>query len=166
MLQYELCNDDQKRYLQLLAKDYPTVQAVCTELINLNAILNLPKGTAHFMSDLHGEAEAFEHILNNCSGVIREKVDLVFAEEMDEDDRSRFAAMIYYPAEKLEEIRQTGASTEDWYRITLYRLVRLVRQIASKYTRSYVRKKLPIEFQYIIDELFFLSVFYCFFAEM
>ena len=141
------------RYLRLLSEQYPTIQAVCTEIINLNAILNLPKGTEHFMSDLHGEEEAFRHIFNNGSGVIREKVDLAFGHTMPEKERAWFATLIYYPAEKIEEIKREGVNMEDWYSITLYRLVEVCKLTASKYTRSKVRKSLPPEFQYIIDEL-------------
>ena len=144
---------EHRRYLQLLAGQYPTIQAVCTELINLNAILNLPKGTEHFMSDLHGEEEAFRHIFNNGSGVIREKVDLAFGHTMPEKERAWFATLIYYPAEKIEEVKREGVNMEDWYSITLYRLVEVCKLTASKYTRSKVRKSLPAEFEYIIDEL-------------
>ena len=118
---------------------------VCTELINLNAILNLPKGTEHFMSDLHGEEEAFRHIFNNGSGVIREKVDLAFGHTMPEKERAWFATLIYYPAEKIEEVKREGVNMEDWYSITLYRLVEVCKLTASKYTRSKVRKSLPAE---------------------
>ena len=141
------------KFLRLLAAEYPDIQSVCTEIINLSAILNLPKGTEHFMSDLHGEDEAFRHILNNCSGVIREKVDMVFGHSMTEKDRAWFSTLIYYPAEKLDEVKRTTENMEDWYSITLYRLVEICREIGSKYTRSKVRKALPPEFQYIIDEL-------------
>lgn len=148
---------EQLKYLKLLAQQYPTIQSVCTEIINLNAILNLPKGTEHFMSDLHGEDEAFRHILNNCSGVIREKVDMVFGHSMPEKERAWFSTLIYYPQEKIEEVKRDTANMEDWYSITLYRLVEVCRQVASKYTRSKVRKALPAEFQYIIDELLHTS---------
>ena len=142
-----------RKYYQLLAQQYPTIQSVCTEIINLNAILNLPKGTEHFMSDLHGEDEAFLHILNNCSGVVREKVDMAFGHTMPEKERAWFATLIYYPAEKIEEVKRDTENMEDWYNITLYRLVEVCKIVASKYTRSKVRKALPAEFEYIIDEL-------------
>ena len=157
MSEIKSLNNSELRYLTLLSKEYPTVQAVSSELINLNAILNLPKGTDHFMSDLHGEADAFEHILNNCSGVIREKVDLIFEDEMSEEERANFSSMIYYPLPKLEQVHQSIGDIKGWYEKTLYRLIRLTRQIASKYTRSYVRKKLPKEYCYIIDELLHTS---------
>lgn len=139
--------------LQLLSRQYPTIPAVCTEIINLNAILNLPKGTEHFMSDLHGEDEAFRHILNNGSGVIREKVDMVFRHSMPEKERAWFSTLIYYPIEKMEEVKRDTANMSDWYAITLYRLVEVCKLVASKYTRSKVRKAMPDEFGYIMDEL-------------
>ena len=120
---------EHRRYLQLLAGQYPTIQAVCTELINLNAILILPKGTEHFMSDLHGEDEAFRHIVNNCSGVIREKIDDVFGHTMPEKDRAWFAALIYYPEEKIAEIKERQGNLADWYNVTLYRLVEICKGV-------------------------------------
>ncbi len=140
-------------YLKLLSQQYPTISSVCTEIINLNAILNLPKGTEHFMSDLHGEDEAFTHILNNCSGVIREKVDMAFAHSMPEKERAWFATLIYYPAEKMEEVKRDTSNMDDWYSITIYRLVEVCKLVASKYTRSKVRRAMPESFRYILDEL-------------
>lgn len=148
---------EQIKILKLLSKEYPSIPAASATLVNLTALCNLPKGTEHFMSDLHGEAEAFEHILNNCSGVIREKVDGLFYRTMSEEERRGFCTLIYYPVEKMEEMRQTGTATEDWYRVTLYRLVDLSRSVASKYTRAKVREALPDDFQYIIDELLHTS---------
>ncbi len=147
----------QDKYLSLLAKQYPDEQAVCTEIINLSAILNLPKGTEHFMSDLHGEAEAFTHLLNSCSGVIREKIDHLFSESMTEAERRAFATLVYYPREKLSLLKLAEQERRDWYQITLYRLVKLARQVASKYTRSAVRKRIPPAFAYVIDELLHTS---------
>lgn len=144
---------NERRYLSLLSQQYPSIQDVCTEIINLQAILNLPKGTEHFMSDLHGEYEAFYHILNNCSGVIREKVDLVFGKTLVEQERSEICTLIYYPEQKLQIMKQSGAKLDDWYTTTLYQLIDLCKVIASKYTRSKVRKALPKEYSYIIDEL-------------
>lgn len=139
------------KYLTLLATDYPTVQSVCTELINLQAILNLPKGTEHFMSDLHGEYEAFCHILNNCSGVIREKVQLLFGDTLSEKNRSELCTLIYYPEEKLERMQQKPPKA--WYKTTLTQLIELARLLSSKYTRSKVRKAMPRDYSYILDEL-------------
>ena len=147
----------QLKMLALLSHEYPTIQAVSSAIINYNATANLPKGTEHFMSDLHGEAEAFNHIMNNCSGVIREKVDGIFFRSMSEGERREFCTLIYYPTEKLEELRAKGVATEEWYSITLYRLVDLARSVASKYTRAKVREALPRDFQYIIDELLHTS---------
>ena len=141
------------KYLDLLGERYPTIQDVCTEIINLQAILNLPKGTEHFMSDLHGEYEAFLHILNNCSGVIREKVDLVYGDKLSEKERSEICTLIYYPEEKLRMLKQEGVVCDEWYKETLYQLIEVCKITASKYTRSKVRKALPKEFSYIIDEL-------------
>ncbi len=141
------------RYLQMLSKQYPTIQAASTEIINLQAILNLPKGTEHFMSDLHGEYEAFRHILNNASGSIREKIDILYSNTLPAYDRSVLATLIYYPERKLEEIKRTVSDMEEWYRINLNRLIEVCRLVASKYTRSKVRKALPADYAYIIDEL-------------
>lgn len=144
---------EQKKYLQLLAEKYPSIQAVCREIINLNAILNLPKGTEHFMSDLHGEYEAFYHILNNCSGVIREKVDRLFGESLSDHEREEICTLIYYPKEKLELIKKEQHISEDWYRMILNELIEVAKLLSSKYTRSKVRKAMPQDFAYIIDEL-------------
>ncbi len=141
------------KYLKLLAKSYPSVQSVCTEIINSQAILNLPKGTEHFMSDLHGEYEAFFHILNNCSGVIREKVRLLFGGVLSHKERSALCMLIYYPEEKLERLKKEKKLTKAWYKTTLMRLIELARLLSSKYTRSKVRKAIPEEYAYIIDEL-------------
>ncbi len=144
---------EQIKYLSLLAKQYPTAQSLYTEIINLQAILNLPKGTEHFMSDLHGESQAFEHILNSCSGVIREKVLLHLGGEMTEAQVKRLCTLIYYPTQKLKMHISEGGATPEWYKETLLRLIRLARFLSSKYTRSKVRKALPQEFAYVIDEL-------------
>lgn len=145
--------ENSQKYMKLLAEKYPTRQSVCREIINLSAILNLPKGTEHFMSDLHGEYEAFCHILNNCAGVIREKVDLVFGERMSPSERKELCTLIYYPKEKLQLLKEKGQLTDGWYRIVLEDLVELAKMLSSKYTRSKVRKALPEDFAYIIDEL-------------
>ena len=148
---------EQLKILRLLAAEYPSISTVSATLVKLNALSNLPKGTEHFMSDLHGEAEAFEHILNNCSGVIREKVDTVFYRTMGDDERRTLCTLIYYPAEKMAELRGLGITTPDWYRVTLYRLVDLARSVASKYTREKVREALPADYCHIIDELLHTS---------
>ena len=143
----------EKEYLRLISEKYPTVQAAATEMINLEAILRLPKGTEHFLSDLHGEYEAFCHIMNNCSGVIREKVERMYGKSMTKSERDEFCTFIYYPAAIIEEKKASGADDKDWYRVQLHRLVEVCRSVASKYTRSKVRKALPKYFDYIIDEL-------------
>ena len=142
-----------EKYLELLAEKYPTEQAVCREIINLKAILGLPKGTEHFMSDLHGEYEAFCHILNSCSGVIREKVDLLFEETLSDIDREEICTLIYYPVEKLEMMKKESRNNEEWYRVILGELIEIARLLSSKYTRSKVRKAMPDEYAYILDEL-------------
>lgn len=142
-----------EKYLELLAEKYPTEQAVCREIINLKAILGLPKGTEHFMSDLHGEYEAFCHILNNCSGVIREKVDLLFEETLSDIDREEICTLIYYPVEKLEMMKKESRNNEEWYRVILGELIEIARLLSSKYTRSKVRKAMPDVYAYILDEL-------------
>jgi len=141
------------KFLELLSEKYPTIQAACTEIINLKAILNLPKGTEHFVSDIHGEDEAFCHILNNASGVIREKVDILFGKTVDNKTRTELCTLIYYPELKIKEIAKSEDDMREWYMITLYRLIEVCRLCSSKYTRSKVRKALPRDFEYILDEL-------------
>ncbi len=139
--------------LKLLSEKYSNIQSASTELINLQAITNLPKGTEHFISDLHGEYETFYHIINNASGAIREKVDLLFSSELDKEGRARLSTLIYYPKEKLNELSILGVNTKEWYSTTIKRLVVVCNLVASKYTRSKVRKALPADFAYIIEEL-------------
>ena len=146
-------SQEELRYLKLLAQQYPTVQAASSEIINLQAILNLPKGTEHFISDLHGEYEAFLHILNSCSGVIKEKVDDLYAATISKADRDELCTLIYYPEDKLEQLHEAYEDMDEWYRITLHRLIEICRWVSSKYTRSKVRKALPKDYAYIIDEL-------------
>ena len=144
------------QYLKLLAKQYPTVQAASTEIINLRAIQNLPKATEHFISDVHGEYEAFQHILNSASGVVREKIDDLLGTSVSKSDRDQLATLIYYPEEKLEEVERETPDEEEmreWYRITFHRLIDLCCLVSAKYTRSKVRKAMPPEYAYIIDEL-------------
>ena len=144
---------EELKYLSILAEKFPTIQSVCTEIINLEAILNLPKGTEHFLSDLHGEYESFSHILKNASGVIKTKIDEIFKNVMTQDERRRLATLIYYPKEKLELIKKETENMDEFYRITLYRLIKICTVVGSKYSRSKVRKAIPKEYQYIIDEL-------------
>ena len=144
------------KYLSLLARDYPSQAAAASEIISTQALLKLPKGTEHFMSDLHGENEAFVHILNSASGVIREKVDQVLGEGVPADERAELATLIYYPAEKLPQLKakQPGeAALEGWYSQTLFRLIDICRLVSSKHTRSYVRSCLPSGCGYVLDEL-------------
>ena len=145
--------EENRKFLELLAQKYPNIQTASTEIINLEAILNLPKGTEHFLSDIHGEYEPFLHILKNASGVIKSKVDAIFGNTITEEERRKLATLIYYPEEKLALIKKQGGASADWYRITLHRLMEVCRVSASKYTRSKVRKALPKDFEYIIDEL-------------
>lgn len=146
-------SEEYLQYLKLLAREYPTKQATFTELINLMAILHLPKGTEHFMSDLHGEYDAFAHILNNCSGVIREKVQAIYGATLSKADQSNLCTLIYYPKEKLARIQRGHSNTVQWYKTTLTQLIDLTRFLSSKYTRSKVRKAIPDGFVFIIDEL-------------
>lgn len=141
------------KFLRLLSQRYPNIQTASSEIINLNAILNLPKGTEHFLSDLHGEYEAFSHILRNASGVIKGKIDEAFQTTLTQAERKTLATLIYYPRQKLALVKKEQRYLNDWYKITLYRLVEICRIIASKYTRSKVRKALPKDFEYIIEEL-------------
>ena len=144
------------KYLSLLARDYPSQAAAASEIISTQALLKLPKGTEHFMSDLHGENEAFVHILNSASGVIREKVDQVLGDQVPAPERAELATLIYYPAEKLPQLKakQPGeAALEGWYSQTLFRLIDICRLVSSKHTRSYVRSCLPSGCGYVLDEL-------------
>ncbi len=141
------------RYLQLLARNFPTIADASTEIINLEAILNLPKGTEHFLSDIHGEDQAFSHVLKNASGAVKRKVNEIFTNSLRESEKKELCTLIYYPAEKLELIKSKEKDLEDWYQVTLNQLVKVCRNVSSKYTRSKVRKALPTEFSYIIQEL-------------
>lgn len=143
----------EKRYLARLSDLYPTIAAASTEIINLQAILNLPKGTEHFLTDVHGEYEAFSHVLKNGSGAVRRKIEDVFGNTMSARDKRSLATLIYYPRAKMELIRQTETNMEDWYRVHLYLLIEVAKRAASKYTRSKVRKALPKDFAYVIEEL-------------
>lgn len=148
---YEIERD--LRYLTLLAQSFPTVAEASTEIINLQAILNLPKGTEHFLADLHGEYEAFQHVLKNASGNIKRKVNDIFGTTLRESEKRELCTLIYYPEQKLELVKETETDLNDWYHITIHQLVSICRDVSSKYTRSKVRKSLPTDFQYIIQEL-------------
>ena len=141
------------RYLERLSDLYPTIAAAATEIINLQAILNLPKGTEHFLTDVHGEYEAFSHVLRNGSGSVRRKIDDVFGNTMSIRDKRALATLIYYPKQKMDMIKKTETNMEDWYRVHLYLLIEVSKRAASKYTRSKVRKALPKDFAYVIEEL-------------
>lgn len=141
------------RYLQLLSDSFPTIASASTEIINLEAISNLPKGTEHFISDLHGEYEAFIHVLKNASGNIKRKVNEIFGLTMRENEKHELCTLIYYPEEKLNIIKQKEEYLDDWYMITLHQLVTICQNVSSKYTRSKVRKSLPDDYSYIIQEL-------------
>lgn len=145
--------DRHAKYLRLLSEHFPTQQAVFTEIINLQAILNLPKGTEHFMSDLHGEYEAFMHILNNCSGVVREHVDEIFGNDLSDQEKADLCTLIYYPHEKTALAHDAHRDSPTWYKTMLNELIAVARRLSSRYTRSKVRKAIPHEYAYIIDEL-------------
>lgn len=145
------------QYLKLLKESYPTIQLACAEIIALQSKQKLPKLTEHFMSDIHGEHEPFLHILRNASGVVKSKIDDVFAETLPDDERTTLATLIYYPKEKLELIKQNTENIEDWYRVTIYRLVEVCRLTASKYPRKHVRQTLPENFGAIINELIYVD---------
>lgn len=145
--------EEDMRYLQLLSQSFPTVAEASTEIINLQAILNLPKGTEHFLADIHGEYEAFIHVLKNASGNIKRKVNELFGNTLRESEKRELCTLIYYPAQKLELVKHNETDIDDWYHITLHQLVAVCRDVSSKYTRSKVRKSLPADFSYIIQEL-------------
>ena len=141
------------RYLQLLSRSFPTIADASTEIINLEAILNLPKGTEHFLTDIHGEYEAFQHVLKNGSGAVKRKVNEIFGHTLRESEKKELCTLIYYPEEKLQLVKVEEKDLDDWYQITLNQLVKVCQNVSSKYTRSKVRKSLPQEFSYIIQEL-------------
>ena len=144
---------EELRYLKLLAKQYPTIQDASREIIHLQAISNLPKGCEHFISDVHGEYEAFLHVLNSCSGVVKEKLNDLYGTSMPRAEREELATLIYYPEEKLEDLKGRIEDMDEWYGITLHRLVEICRMVSARYTRSKVRKSLPPEYAYMIEEL-------------
>lgn len=146
-----------KRHLKILSKQYTNIEQVAEEIINLQAILNLPKGTELFLSDIHGEYGSFSHILNNGSGIIRNKIEDIFNNQITERERRQLATLIYYPEEKLALIKKEVEDIKEWYSINLYRLIEVAREVSSKYTRSKVRKAMPKGFDYIIDELLHLQ---------
>ena len=141
------------RYLRLLARDFPTISSVTTEIINLEAILQLPKPTEHYMADLHGENEAFEHVLRNASGNIKRKVNDLFGDSLSEKGKKELCTLIYYPEKKLKLVKQATENMDEYYTVMLNRLITVCRDVSSKYTRSKVRKSLPEEYAYIIEEL-------------
>lgn len=141
------------KFLKTLSRQYKNIGAASTEIINLQSILNLPKGTEHFLTDIHGEYEQFQHVLKNGSGSVRKKIDEEFGNTISNKDKMSLATLIYYPEEKLEIAEKEEENLEDWYRISLHRLVQVIKRVSSKYTRSKVRKALPQEFAYVIEEL-------------
>lgn len=141
------------KYLKLLSRQYPTIDEASTEIINLQAILNLPKGTEHFLADIHGENESFEHVLKNASGVIKGEIERIWGDSLSTSDKKRLATLIYYPERKLDGILRQEKNIEDWYKITLHRLIEICRSLSSKYTRSKVRKAMPKNFTYILEEM-------------
>ncbi len=141
------------RYLKSLSKQYPTVAAAATEIINLQAILSLPKGTEHFITDIHGEYDQFQHVMRNGSGAIKRKIEDEFGNTISASEKKAIATLIYYPEQKMEQILKTEENMVDWYKVTLYRLIRICKCASSKYTRSKVRKALPKDFSYVIEEL-------------
>ena len=148
--------DEELHYLRLLARQYPTVEAAGTEIIRLKAILNLPKPTEHFMSDIHGEHEAFLHILNSGSGEIKEKLEELFATSMTQRDMNDLATLIYYPTSKLALVADEEENLDEWYRLTIHRLVDLCRFVSTKHTRSKVRTYMDPDYETILDELIHL----------
>jgi len=141
------------RYLRSLAKQYPTVAQAATEIVNLQAILSLPKGTEHFITDIHGEYEQFQHILKNGSGAIKRKIEEEFGSAITVTEKKSLATLIYYPEQKMEKVLKSEENIDDWYKVTMYRLIRVCKSASSKYTRSKVRKAIPADFSYVIEEL-------------
>lgn len=148
-----IMESERLHYLEQLAELYPTIGRASTEIINLQSILYLPKGTEHFLSDIHGEYRAFSHVLRNGSGAVRKKIDDVFGHTLSTADKMSLATLIYYPQKKIELVKQQEEDMENWYKITLYRLIEVCKTVSSKYTRSKVRKALPEDYAYVIEEL-------------
>lgn len=140
-------------YYEMLAELYPSITKASSEIINLQAIMNLPKGTEHFLSDLHGEYEAFSHVLKNGSGAVRKKIDDVFGDTLEESVKASLATLIYYPREKMSIVKKEEENINGWYKVTLYRLIEVCKTVSSKYSRSRVRKNLPVDYAYVIEEL-------------
>ena len=140
--------EDDMRYLRLLSQSFPTIADASPEIINLQAILHLPKGTEHFLADLHGEYKSFQHVLKNASGNIKRKVNEIFGSELREAEKKELCTLIYYPGEKLELVKAGETDLADWYHVTIQQLGRVCRDVSSKDTRSKVRKSLPHDFPY------------------
>ena len=141
------------KYLKLLSEQFPNIPEVSTEIINLKAILNLPKSTEHFLTDLHGEAEAFKYMLKTASGVIEYKIDQIFGNRLKDTEKRELATLIFYPKTKMKELNERGGIPPEWYKEALDYMVRITQEVSSIYTRSKVRKALPEKFSYIIEEL-------------
>ena len=150
---FNTIDEEKMRYLKIISKEYPNIASAATEIINLQAILNLPKGTEHFITDLHGEYEQFTHVLKNASGAIRRKIDDEFGDSLSPDEKRSLATLIYYPELKIEDILKKEQDIVNWYKVTLHRLIKMCKGASSKYTRSKVRKAMPEEFRYIMEEL-------------
>ncbi|WP_154888088.1 fructose-1,6-bisphosphatase [Longibaculum muris] len=150
---FQKFDEQDLQYYQLLAQQFPTIKDVCREIINLESILNLPKGTEHFMSDIHGEFDAFKHILNNCSGVIKEKIKTYFYQDLTKGEMEELSTLIYYPCEKMKQLKTLHLLDKQWLRIQIHYLILLIKKLSLKYTRSKVRKAIPEAYVYIIEEL-------------
>lgn len=142
-----------KKYLTLLAKEFPTIDSVVSEIVNLSAIRSLPKGAEYFFSDIHGEFEAFLHMLKSASGMIKNKIDLTLGKTVSGAEREALAYLIYYPDKQIKKMRKQGKLTDEWCRLTIYRLILICEAVSAKYTRSRVRKRTPKDMVYILDEL-------------
>ena len=140
-------------YYEHLAELYPTISSASSEIINLKSLLQLPKGTEHFLSDIHGEYDAFSHVLRNGSGAVRKKIDDVFGRTLGAADKTALATLIYYPMQKIALVKQTENDMEEWYKTSLYRLIEVCKIVSSKYTRAKLRKALPVDYAYVIEEL-------------
>ena len=142
-----------KKYLELLSKDFPTIDSAASEIVNLSAIRSLPKGTEYFFSDMHGEYEAFIHMLRSASGMIKNKIDITLEKTVSSTEREALANLIYYPDKELKRLKREGLIDDEWRRLTIYRLIQVCEAVSAKYTRSRVRKRIPKDMVYILDEL-------------
>lgn len=152
----KLFNSEQLKYLSLLAKSYPNIDSVSSKIVDLSAVLHMPKATEHFVSDIHGEYDAFGHVIKNASGVIKNYIEELFSKVLTTDEKNQLATLIYYPAEKLYNLKELNLINDDWYRKTIINLIEMTRRVGSKYNREKVRQAFPEDLYYVLDVKFII----------